>query len=180
MAEDKIKLEFPDGSVTEYESGVTGYEVAESISKGLAREALSITLDGEIYDLDHPLTEGGKIKINTWDDEDGKYTFWHSSAHILAEAVEELYPDAKFGIGPPIDRGFYYDIDFGDRQIGQNDLEEIEENDWNLNVPRYVDTTEPEEPIDVSEKLRELDELAEERRKTDQELQQYMEELEYR
>ncbi len=127
MAEDTIIIEFPDGSEKQYESGTTGYEIAESISKGLAREALSITLDGEIYDLDHPLEKDGKIQINTWDSDDGKYTFWHSSAHILAEAVEELYPDAKFGIGPPIDEGFYYDIDFGDKQIGQEELEEIEE-----------------------------------------------------
>lgn len=126
MAE-KITLIFPDGTERKYDKDVTGYEVAESISKGLAREALSITLDGDIYDLDRPLPHGGEITINTWDSEDGKYTFWHSSAHILAEAVEELYPEAKFGIGPPIENGFYYDIDFGDESIGREDLEKIEQ-----------------------------------------------------
>lgn len=127
MAEEKIKLIFPDGTEKKFEKGITGYEVAESISKGLAREALSVTVDGEIYDLHRPLEHGGEIQINTWDSEDGKYTFWHSSAHLLAEAVQELYPDAKFGIGPPIEKGFYYDIDFGDRKIGQEDLEKIEQ-----------------------------------------------------
>lgn len=126
MAEEQITITFPDQSKKEFPKGVTGREIAESISKGLAREALSITLDGEIRDLNSPIDEGGSITINTWDTEDGKYTFWHSSAHILAEAVQELYPEAKFGIGPPIENGFYYDIDFGDKSVGQDDLPKIE------------------------------------------------------
>jgi len=126
MANDKITITFPDGSTKEFDKGVTGYEVAESISKGLARQALSITFNGEIIDLDRPLKEDGTITINTWDSEDGKYTFWHSSAHLLAEAVQDLYPEAKFGIGPPIEEGFYYDIDFGDKSVGQGDLDKIE------------------------------------------------------
>ncbi len=126
MAE-QITITFPDGSEKEFPKGVTGREVAESISKGLAREALSITLDDQIMDLDRPIEQDGTITINTWDTEDGKYTFWHSSAHVLAEAIQELYPNAKFGIGPPIEDGFYYDIDFGDQTVGEDDLEEIED-----------------------------------------------------
>jgi threonyl-tRNA synthetase len=110
-----------------FKKGVTGFEVAESISKGLARNALSITHNGKILDLDRPITEDGTVELNTWDSDDGQYTFWHSSAHILAEAVQELYPDAKFGIGPPIENGFYYDIDFGDSSINNEDLPGIEE-----------------------------------------------------
>lgn len=126
MAKDQITITFPDGSQKKFDHGVTGLKVAESISKGLARQALSITFNDEILDLDRPLTKDGSITINTWDSEDGKYTFWHSSAHLLAEAVQELYPEAKFGIGPPIENGFYYDIDFGDTSVGHDDLEEIE------------------------------------------------------
>ena len=127
MAQKQITVTFPDDSKKSFDAGTTGYEIAESISKGLARQALSITYNDEILDLDRPLTDDGRITINTWDSEDGKYTFWHSSAHVLAEAVQELYPDAKFGIGPPIENGFYYDIDFGDESVGQDDLPAIEE-----------------------------------------------------
>src|SRR6056297_409542 len=127
MPENSITLTFPDGAKKEYEKGISGYKVAESISKGLARNALSVTVNGSIQDLDAPITENGTIEINTWDSEDGQYTFWHSSAHLLAEAVQELYPEAKFGIGPPIENGFYYDIDFGDKTVGLDDLPEIEE-----------------------------------------------------
>jgi len=126
MADQKITLTLPDGSEREYSSGTTGLEVAQSIAAGLARAALSVTVNGEIIDLDRPITEDANITINTWDSEDGKYTFWHSSAHLLAEAIQELYPEAKFGIGPPIESGFYYDIDFGDNQITQEDLPKIE------------------------------------------------------
>jgi len=127
MAEDQITLTLPDGSQKKFPKNVTGYQVAESISKGLARNALSITVNDEIYDLDRPIKKDAEITINTWDSEDGQYTFWHSSAHLLAEAVQEIYPDAKFGIGPPIENGFYYDIDFGDNTISQEDLPEVEE-----------------------------------------------------
>ncbi len=126
MANNQIELTLPDGSKRSYEQGTTGLEVAESISSGLARQALSITLNGDIRDLHRPIDKNGDITINTFDSEDGKYTFWHSSAHLLAEAVQELYPDAKFGIGPPIENGFYYDIDFGDQTITPDDLEKIE------------------------------------------------------
>lgn len=126
MASDQIEITLPDGSTRTYAHGTTGKEIAESISAGLARVALSITVNEEIRDLDRPITENATIAINTWDSDDGQYTFWHSSAHLLAEAVQELYPEAKFGIGPPIENGFYYDIDFGDKQITQDDLAVIE------------------------------------------------------
>jgi len=126
MPKDSITVTFPDGAQKSFPYETTGYEVAESISSGLARNALSITFNDSILDLDRPLKNDGEISINTWSDDDGKYTFWHSSAHILAEAVQALYPDAKFGIGPPIETGFYYDIDFGDHSFGQDDLEKLE------------------------------------------------------
>ena len=126
MSEQYIRITLPDGSQREYPKGTSGLEIAESISSGLARVALSITVNGEIIDLDRPINEDATIAINTWDTEDDQYTFWHSSAHLLAEAVQELYPEAKFGIGPPIENGFYYDIDFGEKQITQDDLEAIE------------------------------------------------------
>ncbi len=127
MSEEFITLTFPDGAKKQFKQGVTGLEVANSISRGLARNALSVTVNGDILDLDRPLTEDGTIAINTWDTEEGQYTFWHSSAHLLAEAIQELYPDAKFGIGPPIENGFYYDIDFGDEEFGLDQLEKVEE-----------------------------------------------------
>ncbi len=127
MSSEQITLTLPDGSDKTINKEITGREVAESISAGLAREALSITVNGEIRDLDRPITQDAEIRINTWDSEDGRYTFWHSSAHLLAEAVQELYPDAKFGIGPPIENGFYYDIDFGNHSVSPSDLSKIEE-----------------------------------------------------
>ncbi|MEX1136999.1 MAG: threonine--tRNA ligase [Balneolales bacterium] len=127
MSNKEITLTLPDGSKKVFTNGVTGREVAESISSGLARNALSVTLGNEILDVDLPLAHSGNIKINTWATDDGKKTFWHSSAHLLAEAVESLYPGAKFGIGPAIENGFYYDIDFGDTIIHPDDLEKIEQ-----------------------------------------------------
>ncbi|MEX0685633.1 MAG: threonine--tRNA ligase [Balneolales bacterium] len=126
MSNKEITLTLPDGSQKLYTNGITGREVAESISSGLARNALSVTLDDDILDLDLPIPHSGKIKINTWEADDGKKTFWHSSAHLLAEAVESLYPGSKFGIGPAIEQGFYYDIDFGDNAIHPEDLGKIE------------------------------------------------------
>lgn len=126
MSKDQITLRFPDGAEKHFKINITGFDVANSISPGLAREALSITHNSDILDLDRPITKDGTITINTWDSDDGQFTFWHSSAHLLAEAVQELYPDAKFGIGPPIETGFYYDIDFGDQSISSDDLTKIE------------------------------------------------------
>ena len=108
----QIKISFPDSSVKEYKSGISSLEIAKSISNSLAKKILVASFNDVHIDLSTELTENGSIKFFTWDDIEGKKTFWHSSAHLLAEAVESLYPGVKFGIGPPIDNGFYYDIDF--------------------------------------------------------------------
>jgi threonyl-tRNA synthetase len=121
-----VKISLPDGSVREYPQGVKGSEIAASISEGLARVALAIEVDGDVWDLSRAITKDASIKILTWNDKGGKNTFWHSSAHLLAEALEVLYPGVKFGIGPPIDNGFYYDVDLGDRALGEHDLVAIE------------------------------------------------------
>jgi threonyl-tRNA synthetase len=121
-----IKISLPDGSIREYTSGVTGLEIAKSISEGLARVSLAIEVNGEIRDLSRSIDSDASIKILTWNDNGGKYAFWHSSAHLLAEALEALYPGVKFGIGPPIENGFYYDVDLGDRPFGEEDLLSIE------------------------------------------------------
>ena len=121
-----IQITFPDGSVRSYESGVTGLDVAKSISQGLAKKAVSIKVNGQVRDLSRAINDDATIQILTWDDKEGKATFWHSSAHLMAEAIEALYPGTKFGIGPAIDQGFYYDIDPGDQVIGAEDLQRIE------------------------------------------------------
>lgn len=127
MPSQEVTLLFPDGQKREYPYGVSGLDIALSISEGLARNALSYTINGEIRDLDRSVVENGTFTLNTWDTEDGQYTFWHSSAHLMAEAIQALYPDAKFAIGPPIETGFYYDVDFGDYDFSQEDLERIEQ-----------------------------------------------------
>ena len=121
-----IKITLPDGSVKEFPQGVKGIEIAQSISEGLARNALSIEVNGEIWDLSRAITTDASIKIFTWNDKGGKYAFWHSSAHLFAEALEALYPGVKFGIGPPIENGFYYDVDLGDRPFGDEELVAVE------------------------------------------------------
>lgn len=121
-----IKITLPDGSVREFPAGVTGLEIARSISEGLARNALSIEVNGEIRDLSRSIQQDSSIKIFTWNDQGGKYAFWHSSAHLFAEALEALYPGVKFGIGPPIENGFYYDVDLGEHQLGEEGLSAIE------------------------------------------------------
>ncbi|MEM6632845.1 MAG: threonine--tRNA ligase [Bacteroidota bacterium] len=122
----QIQLLLPDGSSRAYDKGITGMEVARDISEGLARNALSIRVNGEVWDLDRPIEETTAIEILTWRDEDGKKTLWHSSAHILAEALEALYPGVKLGIGPAVDNGFYYDVDFGDYEFGAHDFAKLE------------------------------------------------------
>ncbi len=121
-----INITFPDGAVKEFQPGITGMEIAESISRGLAKRVLSIDVNGNVWDLTRPITEDAKIKLLSFDDEGGKYAFWHSSAHLMAEAIQEIYPDAKFTIGPPVDHGFYYDVDFGDRQLSVEELATLE------------------------------------------------------
>jgi threonyl-tRNA synthetase len=121
-----VKITLPDGSVKEFQEGIKGIEIAQSISEGLARNALSIEVNGEIWDLSRPINKDSSIKIFTWNDKGGKYAFWHSSAHLLAEALEVLYPGVKFGIGPPIENGFYYDVDLGGKVFGEDDLAAVE------------------------------------------------------
>jgi len=122
-----MKITFPDGAVREYEVGTTPMKIALSISEGLARNVLSASVDGVVRDATRPVYEDSTIQFHTWNDDDGKATFWHSSAHLLAEAVEALYPGTKFGIGPAIEQGFYYDIDTGDDVIGTGDFKKIED-----------------------------------------------------
>ena len=121
-----LTITLPDGSERSYPGGTTGYEIAESIGAGLARASLAIKVNGTVQDLTRPIEEDAEIAILTWDDPEGKETFWHSSAHLMAEALQALYPGVKFTIGPPIDPGFYYDIDPAGQQISSDDFEEIE------------------------------------------------------
>ncbi|HQB27758.1 MAG TPA: threonine--tRNA ligase [Paludibacter sp.] len=122
-----VKITFPDSSVREYKSGVTGLQLAESISPRLAQDVLSISVNNETWDLSRPITSDAFIKLYKWDDEEGKHAFWHSSAHLMAEALQELYPGIKFGIGPAIENGFYYDVDPGSAVIKESDLPVIEQ-----------------------------------------------------
>lgn len=122
-----VRITFPDGSTRDYEAAVTGLDIAGSISSRLRKEALSITVDGNIWDLTRLIDHNASVKINTWDDPEGKHAYWHSSAHLMAEAIEDLFPGVKFGIGPSIENGFYYDIDFGDYKVTEEDLARIEE-----------------------------------------------------
>ncbi len=121
-----VKISFPDGNVREFPEGVTGFDIALSISEGLARNALAIEFNNEVIELSRQINTDGAVRILTWNDQEGKSTFWHSSAHLLAEALEALYPDVKFGIGPAIENGFYYDVDLGDREFGEQDLAAVE------------------------------------------------------
>ncbi len=121
-----MNITFPDGSVREYESGVTGLQIAESISPRLAKEVLAIGVNGETRDLARPIEEDASIVLYKWEDPEGKHTFWHTSAHLLAEALQELYPNIQFGIGPAIENGFYYDVDPGDDVIKESDFPRIE------------------------------------------------------
>lgn len=122
-----MNITFPDGVQREYQEGTTSMEIAKSISEGLARNILAAEVNGEVWDLSRPLTGDAKVKFLKWDDDGGKSTFWHSSAHLMAEAVESMFPGVKFWVGPPIDKGFYYDMDLGDRSISESDLEKIEQ-----------------------------------------------------
>ncbi len=122
-----INITLPDGSVRQYEKGTTAMQVALSISEGLARNVLAAEVNGEVWDASRPIESDSSIKLLTWNDDKGKNTFWHSSAHLLAEALEALYPGIKFGIGPAIETGFYYDVDFGDREFSSDDFKQIED-----------------------------------------------------
>ena len=123
----KINITLPDGSVKEYDQNVTGHDIAMSISEGLARNVLAAKVNGEVWESNRPIPGDAEVQLLTWNDLDGKATFWHSSAHLMAEALEALYPGIKFGIGPAIDQGFYYDVDFGDIEFDGGELEKIEQ-----------------------------------------------------
>ncbi|NBT16748.1 MAG: threonine--tRNA ligase, partial [Chitinophagia bacterium] len=121
-----INIQFPDGAVRQYEAGVSPMAIAKSISEGLARKVIAASINGVVSDASTPLHSDASLKLLTWDDSDGKSTFWHSSAHLLAEAVEASFPGVKFWVGPAVDRGFYYDMDLGDRSITEEELISLE------------------------------------------------------
>ena len=121
-----INITFPDGAVRQYEPGVTALDIAKSISEGLARKVLAANVNGQVVDATRPIMTDSTLQLLTWVDKDGKATMWHSSAHLMAEALEALYPGVKLGYGPSIENGFYYDIDLGDRTISEEDLKAIE------------------------------------------------------
>jgi len=122
-----INITLPDGTVRQYKKSVTAFDIAMSISEGLARNVLSAEVNGEVIDATRPIEDDASIKLLTWRDEKGQATMWHSSAHLMAETIEHLYPGSKFGIGPDIENGFYYDIDLGDKVISENDFKKIED-----------------------------------------------------
>ena len=122
-----INITLPDGSVRQYAQGTSAMEIAQSISEGLARNVLAAEVDGEVWDASRAINHDASVRLLTWSDKDGKSTFWHSSAHLMAEALEALYPGIKLGIGPAIETGFYYDIDFGDREFSSDDFKQIED-----------------------------------------------------
>ncbi len=117
-----VQIQFPDGAVRSYEKGITALGIAKSISEGLAKKVLAASVNGEVWDATRPINEDAALKLLTWDDNEGKNTFWHSSAHLLAEAVEMQFPGAKFWVGPALDKGFYYDIDLGGKSIKEEDV----------------------------------------------------------
>lgn len=142
-----IKITLPDGSVREYQPGVTGMEIAKSISEGLARKVLVATVNGETVDLSRPIDADATFKLHTWDDAEGKSTFWHSSAHLMAEAVQDCFPHAKFWVGPAIEKGFYYDIDLGENKMSDDDLAVLEKkmNDFAKQNNPYVRKAMPKD-----------------------------------
>jgi threonyl-tRNA synthetase len=122
-----IKITLPDHSIREFESGITGLQIAEAISPRLAKEVLSVSVNGEVWDLTRGIEQDASVRLHTWDDREGKETFWHSSAHLMAEAIENIYPGTRFGIGPTVENGFYYDVDLpGGQQFSEKDLEKVE------------------------------------------------------
>ena len=121
-----INITFPDGVVRQYEKGITAMDIAKSISEGLARKVIAAGVNGQVWDAARPINEDAAVKLYTWNDTEGKNTFWHSSAHLMAEAVEGIFPGVKFWVGPPVENGFYYDMDLGDKKISEEDLGAIE------------------------------------------------------
>ena len=122
----RIKIIFPDQTVKEYEKGVTPFQIAESISPRLAQDVLAANVNDQPWDLNRGIETDATIKLFKWDDAEGKHAFWHTSAHLMAEAIQQLFPHVKFGIGPAIENGFYYDVDGGEAPIKESDLPLIE------------------------------------------------------
>src|SRR5471030_1099103 len=135
-----INITLPDGSVREYDKGISSAQIAQSISEGLARNVLAAEVDGQVWDASRPIEKDSHVKLLTWNDPQAKATFWHSSAHLMAEALEALYPGTKFGIGPAIETGFYYDVDFGDVEFSSDEFKKIEDKILELdrNKEEYV------------------------------------------
>src|SRR5262245_22331649 len=121
-----INITFPDGAIRQYEKGATAMDIAKSISEGLARKVIAAGVNGQVWDASRPINDDATLKLYTWNDAEGKNTFWHSSAHLMAEAVEGMFPGVKFWVGPPVENGFYYDMDLGDKKISEEDLAAIE------------------------------------------------------
>jgi threonyl-tRNA synthetase len=121
-----INITLPDGSVRQYAAGVSALDIAKSISEGLARKVLAAEVNGDVWDATRPIEADASLKLLTWEEKGAKSTFWHSSAHLMAEALQSFYPDTKFAIGPPVENGFYYDIDLGDQKLAEGDLAKIE------------------------------------------------------
>ncbi|HEV8273529.1 MAG TPA: threonine--tRNA ligase [Chitinophagaceae bacterium] len=121
-----INITFPDGAVRQYAEGTTAMDIAKSISEGLARKVIAAGVNGQVWDASRPINEDASVKLYTWNDAEGKNTFWHSSAHLMAEAVEGMFPGVKFWVGPPVENGFYYDMDLGDKKLSEEDLVAIE------------------------------------------------------
>ena len=148
-----VKITFPDGSVREYEQGVTGLQIAESISPALARNVVSCGVNGETVELNRPINEDAKIALYKFDDEEGKHTFWHTSAHLLAEALQELYPGIQFGFGPAVESGFFYDaMPPKGQTISENDFPKIE--------AKMLELAKKDEPV-VRKNISKVDALQE-------------------
>ena len=148
-----VKITFPDGSVREYEQGVTGLQIAESISPALARNVVSCGVNGETVELDRPINEDASVELYKFEDEQGKHTFWHTSAHLLAEALQELYPGIQFGFGPAVESGFFYDVMPAEGQV-------ISENDFAKIEAKMMELAKKNEPV-VRKEVAKADALAE-------------------
>jgi threonyl-tRNA synthetase len=135
-----INITFPDGAVRQYAEGTTAMDIARSISEGLARKVIAAGVNGQVWDASRPIKEDATVKLYTWNDAEGKNTFWHSSAHLMAEAVENMFPGVKFWVGPPVENGFYYDMDLGDKKLSEEDLAAIEKkmNEFAKKNSQYV------------------------------------------
>lgn len=147
--DEQIRVTLPDGSVRQYPKGSTGLDIATQISEGLARNVLAAKVNGKVQDATMPISEDAEVQLLTWNDSDGKATFWHSSAHLLAEALEALYPGTKFGIGPAIETGFYYDVDLGGQPFSQDDFKKVEDKMLELARQKQAYTCKPVSKADA-------------------------------